>query len=127
MDFISEEKLLLLELQTLMNETMKRCDSVFGDDEDDHHPRRTFALAQVVGARDLMKYLAENEEWVDFGGVLETMLENEESRYLDAWSADDRQLMTITLANRRLLKRLMRRLTDPRRRQSLLSQVMPQP
>ena len=126
MDLISEDKLLLLELQTLMNETMKRCDSVY-DDGDGHHPRRIFALAQVAGARDLMKYLVENEEWEDFGAVLEAMLENEESRYQDAWSADDRQLMTITLANRRLLKRLVRRLTDPRRRQSLLSQVMPEP
>jgi hypothetical protein len=123
MDLISEEKLLILELKTLLNETMMRCDSVI---DDDYRPRSTFALAQAVGARDLMKYLADNEEWEDFGGVLEAMLENEESRYYEAWSADNRQLMTITLANRRLLKRLMRRLTDPRRRQSLLSQIMPE-
>jgi hypothetical protein len=124
MDLISEDKLLILELQTLLNETMMRCDSVI---DDDYRPRSIFALAQVAGARDLMKSLVESEVWEDFGGVLEAMLENEESRYYEAWSADDRQLMTITLANRRLLKRLMRRLTDPRRRQSLLSQVKPEP
>ena len=121
MDLISEEKLLLLELQTLMNETMMRCDSVI--DDDDHPQRRTFALAQVAVTRSLSIYLVENDEWEDFGGVLEATLENEESRYFEACNADDRQLMTITLANRRLLKRLMRRLTDPRRRQLLLSRI----
>jgi len=124
MDIVQEDKLLLLELRTLTDEAMKRCESVKNDD---YRPRRVFALAQVAGARDLMKYLADNEEWENFGEMLEATLEGEESRYLEAWGADDRELMNIILANRRQLKRLIRRLTDPRRRQLLASQLDSQP
>lgn len=120
MDCLKEDRLLLLELQTLMKEVTERCDCVMNDD---YAPRRTFAFAQVVGTRDLMKYLAENKEWEDFGQILEATLDGEESRYFEAMESGDRQLRTIVLANQRLLKRLIRRLTDPRRRQLLLSQL----
>jgi hypothetical protein len=120
MDFEKEEKLLLLELKTLCDETMKRSDSLL---EDDSPPRRLFAVAQAAACRDLMKYLIENDDWTDFGGDIEATLESEELRYQEAWGADDRQMMTITLVNRRIIKRLIRRLTDPRRRQLLLSEL----
>lgn len=124
MDVVNEIKLLLLELHTLSEEAMKRCDCVLNDD---YQPRRTFALAQVVLAGDLMKYLVDNEKWEDFGDLLEGTLEGQEERYLNAWGANDRQEMLLALAGRRLLKRLIRRLTDPRRRQLLLSQLNAQP
>lgn len=124
MDLANEVKLLVLELNTLSEEAMKRCDCVLNDS---YQPRRTFALAQLALAGDLMKYLVDNEEWEDFGEVLEATLEGQEERYQDALSADNRQEMLFALAGRRLLKRLIRRLTDPRRRQLLLSQLNAQP
>jgi hypothetical protein len=120
MDFEKEDKLLVLELKTLCDETMKRCESLL---KDDTPPRRLFAVAQAAACRDLMKYLQENEEWTDFGEDMEATLENEESRYREARAADDRRMMTITLVNRRILKRLITRLTDPQRRQLLLSEL----
>lgn len=120
MDYHYEDKLLVLELQTIFDETVKRYDSVLNDD---YQPRRVFALAQVAAVRDLAGYLAENVEDEGFGEVLEATLEGQESRYFQAFKDDDRQVMNIALAHRRILNRLIRRLTDPRRRQSLLPQL----
>lgn len=125
MDYLREYKLLILELRMLCQETLRRAQSV---EDDDYAPRRHFALAQVAGSRDLLQYLLDNDdEWTEYGEFLEATLEGEESRYWEAWRDDDRQIMTIALANCRLLKRLIRRLTDPRRRQLLLSHVDLQP
>jgi hypothetical protein len=116
-DSENEEKLFLLEVKTLTEETIRRSQALLNDD---YKPRRHFAIAQVAACRDLMKYLLDEEDWTDAGSVLEATLEGEEERYLKAYDAEDRTEMLIALANRRILKRLIRRLTDPRRRQSLM-------
>ncbi|TGU70737.1 hypothetical protein E4633_17220 [Geomonas terrae] len=120
MDIAREDRLLSMELGTLSKESIRRSQSV---EEDDNEPRKLFAFAQVIGARDLLQYLVDSEEWSDFGEFLEAIIETEESRYREAWENDDRQTMIITMAHRRQCSRLVRRLTDPRRRQSLLAQL----
>ncbi|MBU5614708.1 hypothetical protein [Geomonas azotofigens] len=121
MDGVSEYKLLSLELRTLLAEAIKRSQIA---EAGDYEPRRLFALTQVLGCRDLLQYLIDNDESA-FGEVLEATLEDQETQYWEAWKDDNRERMTIALAHRRLLKRLIRRLTDPRRRQMLLPQLNP--
>ncbi|WP_129127633.1 hypothetical protein [Geomonas oryzae] len=120
MDIGREDRLLAMELGTLSKESIMRSQSV---EEDDYEPRKLFAFAQVAGARDLMKYLLDNEEWSEFGEFLEAIIETEESRYREASESGDRRTMIVTMAHRRQCSRLVRRLTDPRRRQSLLAQL----
>lgn len=125
MDSGREDNLLVLELKTLCEEAVQRSQSV-ENDNDGNERRSLFAIAQVTGSRDLMQYLIDNEEWSEFGDFLEAVLETQEERYWEAWGSNDRKMMTITMAHRRLLKRLTRRLTDPRRRQSLVPLLGPE-
>lgn len=119
MDIGKEDRLLAMELGTLSKESIRRSQSV---EKDDNEPRKLFALAQVAGSHGLLKYLMDNEEWSEFGEFLEEIIETEESRYREASENGDRRTMIITMAHRRQCSRLVRRLTDPRRRQSLLAQ-----
>lgn len=121
MDIVRENKLLLWELQTLLEEALKRSQRV--QSEGDCEPRLVFAMAQVAGCRDLTQFLADNEDWLEFGEFLETTLENEELRYQEALENKDRKIMIVAMAHRRQMKRLARRLTDPRRRRMLLPQL----
>ena len=120
MDFEREDKLLILELKILADQAMERSLPLLSDVNGD---RSLWAAAQVALCRDLMIYLNENEDWSDIGEMLEGALEGERSRYLDAWGEDDRKVMTIAMAHVRILNRLIRRLTNPVRREELMPRI----
>jgi len=128
MDIDHEEKLLLMEVQTLFAETMKRSEPVLSGENEDNKDRLLMAFALLAASRDLMKFLPEGENWLEtFGEYLEATIEGEQSRCEDARFEEDRRERIISLANLSILRRLRRRVTDPRRRQSLISEIYTEP
>ena len=128
MDIDHEEKLLLMEVQTLLADTVKRSEPVLSGEKEGNKERRLLALALLVACRDLMQLLPEGGNWLEtFGEYLEATIEAEESRCEDARCAEDRRERIISLANLSILRRLRRRVTDPRRRQSLISEIYTDP
>jgi len=128
MDIDHEEKLLLMEVQTLLADTIKRSEPVLFGENEDNKDRRLMAFALLAACRDLMQFLPEGGNWLEtFGGYLEATIESEESRCEDARFAEDRRERVISLANLSILRRLRRRVTDPRRRQTLISEIYTEP
>ena len=128
MDIDHEEKLLLMEVQTLLAETMKRSEPVLSGENEDNKDRRLMAFALLAACRDLMQFLPEGENWLEtFGEYLEATIEAEQSRCEDARFAEDRRERIISLANLSILRKLRRRVTDPLRRQSLISEIYTEP
>jgi hypothetical protein len=128
MDIDHEEKLLLMEVQTLAAETVIRWEPFLSDKNEDNKDRRLMAFALLAACRDLMQFLPEDGNWLEtFGQYLEATIEAQESRYEDARFAEDRRERLISLANLSILRKLRRRVTDPLRRQSLISEIYTEP
>ena len=128
MDVDHEDKLLLMEIQTLCAETLARTKIVLSDKNEDHKDRRLMALALLATCRDLNDLLPEEGDWSEeFGQNLEAHIEDEETRYQDAKCAEDRRERILALAHLRILRRIKSRLTDPLRRQSLIPEIYTDP
>jgi hypothetical protein len=112
----------------LAAETVIRWEPFLSDKNEDNKDRRLMAFALLAACRDLMQFLPEGGNWLEtFGGYLEATIEGEESRCEDARFAEDRRERIISLANLRILRKLRRRVTDPLRRQSLISEIYTEP
>ena len=128
MDIDHEEKLLLMEVQTLFAESAQRMGIILANSSEDDRSLRKMGLARMVASRDLMGFLPEGEDWLDeFGTSLEETIEAEEERYDEAKRNENREVRLVVLANLSILKRLRNRLTDPRRRQALKSEIYTDP
>lgn len=129
MDVDHEEKLLLMEVQKLCDETMAKSSVLLSDQNEKDVYRRQMAFSLLSACRDLGQFLPEDEEnWLDsFGETLEATIEAEEARLEEFRFDEDRRKRIIVLANLRILRRLRNRLTSPRRRQSLIPEIYTDP
>lgn len=119
MDDIDEEMILSKELQMLMEETVRNHKRV---ESGQNAARARMALAQVVQMQAMMQYYIESEyDWRDFKEKTVEVLGMQYEWYREGRADDDRDKARIALSRVRLIKTLIRRLSDQDRREAIAS------